>query len=127
MVVSAGPYRFVNRACGARLIQYIKVDVGKTSPANSTRLRSGKSGLRSAPNLAIRFSAAGTDDHWVRRESRMKSASFCGSGFSSGGTRWSSAPLHRVPKMSNVDTSYRSGEWLEMRSAFVIPKYFSCP
>src|SRR5512147_1537349 len=54
----------------------------------------------------------------------MKSASLCGSRFSSDGTRWSSAPLHRVPKTSKVDTSKRSGEWFEMRSSLVMPKYF---
>src|SRR5262245_2207883 len=55
----------------------------------------------------------------------MNSLSLLGSKFSLGGTRCSSPPDAKVPKISNCERSKCSGGWPELRSALAIPKYFT--
>src|SRR5262245_24800183 len=55
----------------------------------------------------------------------MNSASLFDSKFSSGGTRCSSPPDAKVPKISNCERSKYNGGWPELRSALVIPKYLT--
>jgi hypothetical protein len=48
-------------------------------------------------NLAMNVIVDGTENHWVSSAVRMRSASFAGTRFADGGTRWSSAPARNVP------------------------------
>src|SRR5689334_4692397 len=97
MVASVGPYRFVNVTCGSRCIQYRKVGVGIASPHHSRRFMEGKSLNRTTSYCAMYFRMEGTENHCVSSDSRMKSASLCGSRLVSGDNRYNCAPARSVP------------------------------